>query len=189
MNSSEKPTNRYEKTMLLSVQELPKKIITTSIIMLLSFLAVPIGPLYALIVKGEYHIPTGCIFPFTDPDTLEGYSINMFFQSIVAYFAMIGTISFELANTLAISTLHLMVKLTIIEMEDLSNDIETNKFHSKHVHCLNHICIRLQDIENYVCEYNLYAYWRNFFQPILTELGISIAFICFYLVTKIGCKK
>lgn len=140
-----------------------------------------IGPIYAFLFKNEYHIPTGVIFPFMNPNLFENYLLALIIQLIIVFVAMLSTFGVEINNILVDSTLKMMIKLLIIEMRNLSIDIDKHGFQMKHSMILYNFYIRFQDIEGYVDEYNSYSYWRCFAQPILTALTVSLAFVGQYL--------
>lgn len=175
-----KPTDEYEIQQLIYIRKIPKKLILIVTCLLVSYMVVVIGPTYALIVKGEYHIPNGIVLPFTDPKVLKGYLINIAVQNSLVVIGTCGTFGLEILNTLFLSTLELTFILTVIEMRNLSANVEVRGFQIEHR--LRDIFVRLQDIENYISEYKLYSYWRCFTQPMLTTLCVSLAILGQYLV-------
>lgn len=82
--------------------------------------------MYAFYTRGEYHVPTGIILPLIDPKTIN--LINVSDQSLVTVLALMGTIGIEVPHLLAISTLKLMIKLTITELNNISVDLEKMVF-------------------------------------------------------------
>lgn len=181
MTIDEEPTSPYAIEQLLLMKEIPKTMIKIMTLIAFSFAAVIIGPFYAYYYKNEHHIPSGLVLPFTNPDMLDGYMLNLSLQSCFAILAMLGTFGIEIMNILVYCTLKMMGKLLILEMKTLSNDVERNGFQFDHPLHLRNVYVRLQDIESYLDEYNSYSYWRCFFQPALTTTCVSLAIIGQYL--------
>lgn len=177
------PENDYEMVQLKFIRELPKNAIKIALIVFWSLTFMLVGPLYAYFFKNQYVLPTGVHLPFTDPSKGTGFLVNIILQSFISIVAIVASISLEILNVIVKTTLKLMTKLVIIEMAKLSDDVEKNGFRLEHALIMKDICTRLEDIENYVKEYNSYSYWRNLFQPSLTTYAVSLAILGQYLVS------
>lgn len=179
------PTTAYELEQLQLIRRLPVRIGNVILLMIVTLALGTCAPVYAYFVKNEYQVATGVILPFIDPDTFEGFMANLFLASILAVAGLIESAGLEFLHLLINFTLEIMASLVVLEMRRFSEDVTANGFDaSKHVPWIKDICVRLQDIEEYVVEFNYFAYWRTFLQPSLTMPCFSISFIAQYLVTS-----
>lgn len=181
------PANDYGKLMGQHATELYKMTIVILLTLFLSFSMILIGPAYALVVHGEYNTPGGGILPFTDLETLNGYVINMIVQSSIALLSVLGSFSIEIANCIIINTVAVMSELTRNSMQNFNAGLVGGTFTVTNKGQLRDIFVRLQDVENFIRQFNDLYYWKLFLQPILTTPCVSLAIFAQLKVCFIQC--
>lgn len=178
------PKTGYER----KADELATKLITHTIVSIIcvfaTYVVKVIGPMYVLVVRGEYAIPTGVIVPFVDPDTLRGYIINMAIQSTVTGIAFISIICVEIMSSMIINTFTAMADLVCFNMQEFSDNLRPSSFSYRNELEFRNILVQLQDLEAYFGELNEIYYWKFFLQPILTTGCVSLAVFAQLVVNR-----
>lgn len=169
------PSNAYERIVDRNASKLIKRAAVTTVVMILSFSLIIIGPVSAFIFRGEYNSLSGGIVPFTDLETLHGFMTNLIIRTACGIVAMMGSISIEILTSLIDNKYVVMSELACYSMEKFSAELTAGTFTDQNEADLRNIFVRLQDIENYSAELNGVYYWRFFLQPVLTTPCVSLA--------------
>lgn len=130
--------------------------------------------MYAFIMNGEFSTFTGGVLPFTTIDTLEGFIINLSFQSTFGFVGCIGTIAIEIISCIVNNTYSVMVDLTCHSMREFSKNFN-NVGTEQNKAGFRNICLRLQDIEKYIATLKEIYYLKFLLQPILVTCCVSLA--------------
>lgn len=169
------PSDEYEKIIDRNALKLLKVVIVDLSVVLLSFSFILIGPAYAFTFHGAYNLISRGVVPFTDLDTFNGFIINLIVQGAAGLVALAGTIAIEIVNCLIINACTVMTDLACCSMQKFSAGLVAGTFSEQNKAELRDIFVRLQDLENYIHEFNDMYYWKLFLQPILTTPCVSLA--------------
>lgn len=180
------PTDEYGRIVNRNASRLIKDTIVTVLVVSISFSLILIGPAYAFIVRGEYSTPGGGILPLTDLETANGFLINMIGQGLMGLVAFAGNIGIEISNCLIINTCTAMSDSACCSMRKFSSGLVAGIFSVQNKAELRDIFVRLQDLENYIRQFNDLYYWKFFLHPLLTTPCVSLAIfgqlvVCFIL--------
>lgn len=171
------PSNEYEKVIDQNASQLMKVTFSVVLVVLLSFSLIGIGPIYKFIFHGEYNSMTGGLLPFTTLDTLNGFLINTLFQFALGGVGIAGNVGVEIVNCMVINTCTTLADLLCNSMKKFSAGLVADTFTVQNKSELRDIFIRLNDLEDYIREFNEVYYWKFFLQPIRTVACVSLAIL------------
>lgn len=176
------PTNEYEEMQLMLARRTLRKMIEGILLVIASFALVIIGPIFVLVTKQQYSIPTGVVIPFVDPNTLNGFIINCAIQSVASIAGGLGLIGVESYVSIGDSTVYAMKELTKYHFKRFNENISKSNF--DHEAELRYIFKMLEDIKYYVDDYNSTFYYKSFFQPTFSTITVPISIFCQYVVIE-----
>lgn len=179
------PQNDYEKLQLKLAKRMLKQFIKTALGVLLSFPLVVIGPVYGVIFQNKYSIPTGVILPFIDPDTLEGFALNMFIQSLAVLVGVAGTLFTELLVSIADSNVYTLKELIISHLRQVDiniqkDNVDWDQIEDEMIKTWN----LMDDLCSYIEQYSDIIYYKSFIQPTFTKVCVALAVFLQYVVNK-----
>lgn len=178
------PSTEYERKVDEHAMKLIKHTIVTLIFIGLSFVLVIVGPVYVLIVHGEYAIPTGVIVPFVQPDDLHGFIINILVQTSVSVVGLVAIFSIEIASCMINNTYTVMTESICFNLRKFDENLRQGMFSYEQKMELRNLLVQLQDLESYFKGINDIFYWRLLTQPILTTACVSLAIFAQLTVKK-----
>lgn len=181
------PQDEYARIIDQNASKLIKITFVSVLVVTVSFSLIIIGPAYAFIFHGEYNSPIGGVLPFTDLETTNGFIINLIFQSAFGLTAFAASVAIEISNCLIINTCTAMSDLACSSMRKLSSNLIPNTFTAQNRAELRDIFVRLQDLENYIRQFNDLYYWKLFLQPMLTTPCVSLAILAQLKVVSTCC--
>lgn len=169
------PTDDYEQVAGQNAMKLLRMTVVILFVVIVSFSLVLIGPIYAFVVHGEYNSIGGGIVPFTDLETLDGFILNVIFQTGMGLLGFVASVAIEISNCVIINAITVMSDLACCSMQQFSAGLVAGTFTVQNKAQLRDIFVRLQDLENYVNLFNDVYYWKFFLQPFTTTPCVSLA--------------
>lgn len=180
-----KPCNEYEELQLFLARRMLSQLLICSAAFILSTPLILLGPIYAYVYKNEYSIPSGVIVPFIDPDTKNGFFLNMTIQSLAVVIGVIGVLFTEILMSILDSTVFTMKELLKYHIRTMNKKITAKTNLEGIEEELLNICRMLADLSDYVRALNELIYYKAFIQPNLSKLCVALAIFCQYVVSKL----
>lgn len=143
------------------------------------------GPIYAFFYKNQYSNPTGVIIPFIDPDSLNGFLINCFIQTIVGFAGATALVGNEIMLYIGDSNLFTMKELIKYNLKKIDENILSGKSSLELGQEFKHLFKMLEDVKQYINYFNELFYFKAFFQPTFTTVLVAVAILCQYVVNFI----
>lgn len=130
-----------------SAKKLAKNACIVTILIIISFIQILIGPLYAYLIDGRTSTPIGTLLPFATDDSSKSFYINMIHQLVLAIYGCPGSISIEIVSCLFNNVLDLAPELIEHNMKELEINVKITgwNFHRKTE--LRNILIQIQDLD------------------------------------------
>lgn len=167
---------KISKTML-------KRGLLALLIIVTSYLFIVVGTLYGFIFKNKLSVPTGCILPYIDPDTLQGVAINCILQSFAVVCGGLGMIGVEVFINICDTTVALMTELTVYHMQKFNENIQTGNIFTSE---LINIFKMLDDLKAYIEYFNVILYWKTLLQPTFTKITVALCIFTQYTVIVVN---
>lgn len=178
------PLTDYER----KVDEHAMKMLTRSMLItafsMWSLSFVITGSIYAYVVHGTYSIPSGSIIPFVDPNTGQGYAINIAVQSVMTLSGVVALVIQEIVSCVINNTFGVMSDMIAFNCRKFSNGLRQGTFTNENGLELRHIFLQLLDMEQFIGEINDLLYWRYFLQPVLTTGCVALGIFSQLNVSK-----
>lgn len=179
---SHEPTDEYEQLQLKLAKKLYRSSLNNLRIVAFSYSIFVIGPVFGYFYSHLYSIPTGTIIPFLDPDSSEGFMINVAIQSVIGMAGMCGVIGIEAIIGIVNGTIHTLSGLTIFHIQKFDENVINNPDSGNRMKEFGNIMRMTEDIVNYSEIVNEVFYWRVILQPFFTTLCSAIGILCQYVV-------
>lgn len=108
-------------------------------------------PLCSFFFHGEMSMIVPLILPYTNPESNDGYLINLFHQVILAYFGLTANFGIEIISCLLIGNLRAGVDTVNDSVNKLNESLkEKEKLTLEHSYRLRNILVQIQDLDRYL---------------------------------------
>lgn len=142
-----KDTSKFNAVCDKSAGRLAKNSLTVVTLVLVLYVQVLFGPVYAYLVHGRMTTSLGTILPFAKDDSLQSFIINMIHQLLSATYALFGSLSIEVISCLANDTFDIIPELIDLNIEEMEYDIKTKGWNLNTKLQLRNILIQIQDLD------------------------------------------
>lgn len=116
------------------------------------------APIYKKLVQNENELVIKIVLPFVDPETPNGYAINMISQSITCLFGSIVVPAIELVTCLIKNNISAIAAVTANDIIEFMNYSRVNsKYSVEHTQLLTNIILKIDDFNKY--SYFKYLLW------------------------------
>lgn len=152
------------------------------------YISVAIGdgaPLFKTFFTNEKEMIIPVLLPFIDPETDNGYYINLASQLFACMFGVIIIPTVEQVTVIVKNNLLALVAVIECNIDAFKSSLEVDEEYSaKHISDFRNIILQILDFNRYVGDFTELFYWKYCLQPILLMYTISIS-IYFYLTVNL----
>lgn len=121
---SECPDPKYIDICNQSAIKLFKSVLKTVTILIVCAIIYALFPIHAFIVKNEIQLPVPILFPFTDLESTNGLTINMFNQIFLLFYGCVGTFGFEIFNCILKNAVWMAMMGICHSVDELSMNLQ-----------------------------------------------------------------
>lgn len=106
--------------------------------------------IYALLIKHEILMPVPVLFPFTDPETINGIILNFLNQLFVGIVGFTGSIGIEMTTILIKNSVWTMAVATCYAIDELVEKMTQSASKVRVDYVFRNILLQSQDIDRHV---------------------------------------
>lgn len=180
-------------------------VIRVTLLQITSLLLVSIVPMYNILFTDDKEMIIPVILPFIDPNTTNGFYLNVANQLVISGFGAFIVPGSELVSCITSNNLTVtahMINNSLIEFNELLN--EQQKFTKKHMEQFEKIVKQISDFHGFassiafhwleyresfrftICrlvrEINCLLYWKFLIHPMIALYSISVAIFSYLIV-------
>lgn len=137
----------------------------------ISTISMIFAPLYKKFAQNENELFIKIVLPFVDPETPNGYVINMISQSITCVFGSIVIPAIELVTCVLKNNISAIAAVVSNDINEFGNYSEVNSNYSvRHTQLITNIILKIDDYNRFNCSIVLCQYFSFF---IVTNFSFS----------------
>lgn len=116
-------------------------------VILISYHAIIIGPVYAYLHDGLRINALGTHLPFFELDSDADFYVNMLIDAAIGYYAMLGGYSLELIAAIVNNTISAMPDLFNLSLAGFFDEYKANGIHPNSVTQFRNVFVQIQDFD------------------------------------------
>lgn len=150
-----KNLTKYNQICEKNLRKMVKLVITVVAMIVISHALAIIGPIHAFISQNNRVTLMGTELPFFEKDSDLGFMINLCQQTIIGIYAILGNICVEMGPCIINNVVAIIPDLIQLNLNDLSNELETNGMCLSSKIRLRNVLIQVQDFDGYIFQFNI----------------------------------
>lgn len=147
MYASINDATKFEAVCNRSAEQLLKSVFIIIPLITISYSQISLGAFYAYFVHGRLTTPIGALLPLTSDDSQISFIINSCHQSVMAIFALFGSIGIEVVACLINNAVTLIPEIILLNMNELGRAVATQGWSIKTKVQLRNILVQIQDFD------------------------------------------